>query len=99
MASDIKSQFALLTAPGAAYEMEQVEVFGRQCRSFKNAPPTLRALFEEVRSDAEFIYLDERLILNNAGNMPARWRILWSMTMACKKAIGSPSPCVITPNG
>ena len=62
MASDIKSQFALLTAPGAAYEMEQVEVFGRQCRSFKNAPPTLRALFEEARSDAEFfIYLDERL--------------------------------------
>jgi len=50
-----------LTAPGQEYELETVELYGENCRSFKNAPPTLRDLFNDNRSDEVFIvYQQER---------------------------------------
>jgi len=53
---------AQLTAPGQPFELELAELYGRQCRVFKNAPPTFRELFDESRSDATFlVYEDERL--------------------------------------
>jgi len=52
---------AQLTAPGEPFELELVDLYGRPCRTFKNAPPTLRELFEESRSAATFlVYEDER---------------------------------------
>ncbi|CAN5129701.1 class I adenylate-forming enzyme family protein [soil metagenome] len=53
---------AQLTAPGEPYELVTETVFGAPCRVFKNAPPTLRDLYETTRSDLTFfIYEDERL--------------------------------------
>ncbi|MCZ6503090.1 MAG: class I adenylate-forming enzyme family protein [Gammaproteobacteria bacterium] len=52
---------AQLTAPGQAYELEEVDVYGHACRAFKNAPATLRELYSENRSDVTFfVYEDER---------------------------------------
>lgn len=59
---DRQAALAELTAPGAPYELEEVELYGRTCRAFRNAPPTLRGLFEQSRSELPFIvYGDERL--------------------------------------
>jgi long-chain acyl-CoA synthetase len=54
----------LLTAPGAPFEMETIDVRGRPVRVYKNAVRDLRALFEASRAwdDRIFIvYQDERL--------------------------------------
>lgn len=53
---------AALTAPGEPYELVEVEQYGDTCRAFKNAPQSLRELYDQTRSDATFIvYEDERL--------------------------------------
>lgn len=53
---------AALTAPGEPYELVEVEQYGDTCRAFKNAPRSLRELYDQTRSDATFIvYEDERL--------------------------------------
>ncbi len=52
---------AALTAPGQTYAIERQLVHGEPQRVFVNAPASLRALFEEARSDATFIvFEDER---------------------------------------
>ena len=59
---DRREALAKLTAKGEAYELEEVELYGRSCRAFRNAPKTLRDLFYDNRSDLPFIvYEDERL--------------------------------------
>ena len=59
---DRRAAIAALTAAGEPYELEEVLVYGRPCRAFRNAPPTLRDLFEQSRSDEPFlVYEDERL--------------------------------------
>jgi long-chain acyl-CoA synthetase len=55
---------AVLTAPGAKFEMETVEIRGVPTRVWKNCPPSLRWLVEASRAhgDALFtIYEDERV--------------------------------------
>lgn len=50
-----------LTAPGQDYELVDGTVFGRPCRVFRNAPPTLRDLYRDNRSEQTFIvYREER---------------------------------------
>ncbi|HEY5646911.1 MAG TPA: class I adenylate-forming enzyme family protein [Pseudomonadales bacterium] len=46
---------ATLTAPGQPYELETVPQYGVPCRAFKNAPRSLRKLYEETRSDLRFV--------------------------------------------
>jgi long-chain acyl-CoA synthetase len=59
---DRPAVLAALTAPGEPYELEEVDLYGRTCRAFRNAPPTLRDLFDQNRSDLPFIVYDgERL--------------------------------------
>ncbi len=59
---DRQAALAALTAPGEPYELEEVELYGRTCRAFRRAPPTLRDLFDQSRSDLPFIVYDaERL--------------------------------------
>jgi long-chain acyl-CoA synthetase len=59
--ADRKEWIKRLTAEGEDYELISGEVWGRACRMFKNAPATLRDLFEEARSDETFlVYEDER---------------------------------------
>jgi long-chain acyl-CoA synthetase len=55
---------ALLTAPGSAFEMETVTIRGVPTRTWKHAPPTLRALLEASRGHGErlmTIHEDERV--------------------------------------
>jgi len=62
-----------LTGPGQPYELVDGTVFGRPCRLFRNAPPTLRQLYEENLSDATFIvYDDERLTFREAWDRASR---------------------------
>lgn len=55
---------ALLTAPGAKFEMETVEIGGVPTRVWKNAPPSLRVLAQMVRAYGAHtftVYEDERV--------------------------------------
>ena len=62
-----------LTALGEPYELEEVEVYGRPCRAFCNAPATLRDLYHDNRSDLPFIvYEDERLSFEDAWQQACR---------------------------
>ncbi len=57
-----EAAYGLLTSPGQPFELQQVEMFGRGCRAFKHAPPTLRELYSSTRSALPFIvYGGERL--------------------------------------
>ena len=54
----------MLTAPGQRFEMEEVEIRGVRLRTWKNAPPSLRAiaLAGRAHGDSEFVvYDDERI--------------------------------------
>jgi long-chain acyl-CoA synthetase len=54
---------AAATGPGGMFELAEAEVGGRTLRVWKNAPPSLRALFgaARARGDATFlVYEDER---------------------------------------
>jgi long-chain acyl-CoA synthetase len=62
-AMSIAQAHALLTAPGAMFEMEQVDIAGIETRVWKNAPPSLRSIIEIGRAHGEKIFLvyeDER---------------------------------------
>ncbi len=64
---------AALTAPGEAYELEEIELYGRPCRAFRNAPGTLRDLYHDNRSDLPFIvYEDERLSFEDVWQQACR---------------------------
>jgi long-chain acyl-CoA synthetase len=55
---------AALTAPGAPFEMEEVEVLGATVRAWKNAPPNLRAILELSRGHGDKVFItyeDEQL--------------------------------------
>ena len=55
---------ALLTAPGAKFEMDEVVIRGVPTRVWKNAPPSMRFLIEASRGHGDrlfVIYEDERV--------------------------------------
>ncbi len=63
-AMSIAAAHALLTAPGAPFEMETVVIRDIPTRVWKNAPPTLRAVVEAGRAHGKRIFLvheDERV--------------------------------------
>ena len=43
--AELNQAWAELTQPGAAFEIAEIAVRGAQLRSFKNAPPNVRALW------------------------------------------------------
>ena len=51
MAKTRHEAIAELTSPGETYELYEGNVLGRKCLKFKNAPPTLRDLFLEAKSE------------------------------------------------
>jgi long-chain acyl-CoA synthetase len=64
---------AALTAPGADFALETIEIEGRVVRNFKHAPPSLRAMYEAARTDLPFlIYDDDRLTFAEAWQAAAR---------------------------
>ena len=63
-AMSIAQAHAMLTAPGMPFEMEEVVIRGVPTRTWKNAPPSLRAVAEAGRAHGEKIFLvheDERV--------------------------------------
>jgi long-chain acyl-CoA synthetase len=61
---ELKTAWAELTASGAPFEIETIEVRGTKIRSFKNALPNIRALWLSTVPFAEreyLIYQDERI--------------------------------------
>lgn len=63
MAMSWSEAVATVTGPGGLFEIVDGEVGGQKLRLFKNAPPSLRALFSATRArgDATFlVYEDER---------------------------------------
>ena len=63
-AMSIDQAHALLTAPGAPFEMEPVVIRGVPLRAWKNTPPSLRAVLEMARAFGGRIFLvheDERV--------------------------------------
>ena len=67
MAKTRQEAIAELTAPGETYELYEGDVLGRKCLKFRNAPPTLRELFQEAKSDVEFlVYENTRLTFEEA---------------------------------
>jgi long-chain acyl-CoA synthetase len=60
----IAASIAALTAPGAPFEMEERVIRGIPTRVWKNAPPSLRAVFEASRGHGDLpflVYEEERL--------------------------------------
>ena len=55
--SELKAAWNELTAPGAAFEIVEVEVGGHSLRAFKNAPPSVRDLWLSTAAYAERPYL------------------------------------------
>ncbi len=63
-AMSIARAHALLTAPGAPFEMDEVTIRGVPTRVWKNIPPTLRDAFQLGRAHGERVFIvhdDERV--------------------------------------
>ncbi len=68
-----QAAIAALTAPGQPYELEWVQASGRRVRAFKNAPASLRTMYETGASDKPFIvYENERLSFNETWSLAAK---------------------------
>jgi len=66
---ELKQAWAELTAPGAPFEIKEIEVRGVSLRSYKNAPPSVRELWLSTAqfADREYlVYEDERLTYRQA---------------------------------
>ena len=66
---ELKTAWAELIAPGAMFEIEEIDVRGQKLRSYKNQPPNVRALWMSTAqfADREYIiYQDERLTYGEA---------------------------------
>jgi long-chain acyl-CoA synthetase len=67
--AELNQAWADLTAPGAPFEITEIEVRGASLRSFKNAPPNVRALWLSTAAFADrdyLVYGDERTTYGEA---------------------------------
>ncbi|MDP6980190.1 MAG: class I adenylate-forming enzyme family protein [Myxococcota bacterium] len=63
MYEELKQAWSTLTGPGGQFEIVETEVRGQKLREYKNAPPTVRALWglTAAHGDKEYlVYGDER---------------------------------------
>ena len=66
---ELKQAWDELTAPGAPFEIVEIEVRGQRLRSFRNAPPSIRDVWLSTAAFATreyIIYQDERLTYGEA---------------------------------
>jgi len=76
---ELKAAWTELTAPGAPFEIEEIEVRGVKLKSFKNALPNVRALWLSTAQFAEreyLVYQNERMTYAQAHaqvNAVANW--------------------------
>ena len=74
---------AALTAPGEDMELIDITANGRSIKAFKNAPPTLRQIYEQTASDLTFlVYEDERLTFDET------WRKACALAYALVEDFG-----------
>jgi long-chain acyl-CoA synthetase len=67
MTTPREQAIAELTAAGQPFELVSIEANGRRVRAFRNAPRSLRELFESAATDLPFLaYGDERLTFAQA---------------------------------
>ena len=62
--AELNQAWADLTAPGAPFEIAEIEVRGARLKSFRNAPPNVRALWLSTAAFADrdyLVYGDERI--------------------------------------
>ena len=67
--AELNKAWADLTAPGAPFEIAEIEVRGVELRTYKNAPPNIRALWLSTAAygDREYlVYQDERITYGEA---------------------------------
>ncbi len=67
--AELNQAWAELTQPGAAFEITEVEANGAKVRAFKNAPPTVRALWLSTAAFGPrdyLVYGDERVTYEQA---------------------------------
>ena len=57
MVMSVAEAHAALTGPGAPFEIDEVEIRGIRTRIWKNAPVSLRAVFEATRAHGDHTYL------------------------------------------
>ena len=57
MVMSVAEAHAMLIAPGAPFEIDEIEIRGIRTRIWKNAPVSLRAVFEQTRAHGELTYL------------------------------------------
>lgn len=72
--AELNDAWAELTAPGAAFEIAEIEVRGAKIRSFKNAPPSVREVWLSTLPFAErdyLVYEDERFTYADAHALTA----------------------------
>ena len=70
---ELKQAWAELTAPGAPFEISEIEVRGVNIRTYKNAPPSVRELWLSTAQFAEreyLVYENERLTYAEAYARP-----------------------------
>ncbi|MGI9169352.1 MAG: class I adenylate-forming enzyme family protein [Caulobacteraceae bacterium] len=66
---ELKEVWAALTAPGAPFEIGEIEMRGAPMRLYKNAPPTVREVWLSTAAFADrdyLVYRDERLTYGEA---------------------------------
>ena len=82
-----------LTGPGGAFEIVEADVLGNRLRIFKNAPATVREVWQSTLQFAErpyLIYNDERLSYGQAHeivNSTANWLLAQGVTPGDRVAI------------
>ena len=72
--SELNQAWADLTQPGAPFEIAEIEVRGAPLRTFKNAPPNVRAIWLSTAAfgDRDYlVYEDERITYAQAQGMVA----------------------------
>jgi long-chain acyl-CoA synthetase len=73
MTTPREQAIAELTAAGQPFELVGIEANGRRIRAFRNAPRSLRELFESAATDLPFLaYGDERLTFAQAWTAASR---------------------------
>ena len=100
--AELNKAWAELTAPGAPMEVTRSRSAASPLRTYKNAPPNVRALWLSSAQFAEREYLVSRTSgspTREAHQLVASDRQLAAEPGACSRATGSRSPCATIPSG
>jgi long-chain acyl-CoA synthetase len=84
--AELNQAWSDLTAPGAPFEVDEIEVRGASLKTFKNTPPNVRALWLSTAAFADrdyLVYGDERITYGEAHKQVASVAN-WMMSVGVK---------------